>query len=94
MSLNSKPATRRTVLIGAATLSGLPLLAVSTEAAAAGISQADAKYQTTPKGAAQCSKCLYWVPGATPKAAGKCKVVAGAILPQGWCQLYAQKAGA
>ena len=93
MSQTSKPATRRKLLIGAAALTGLPLLAIATDAAAAGISQADAKYQTTPKGVQQCSKCLYWVPGATPKAVGKCKIVAGDILPQGWCQLYAQKSG-
>jgi hypothetical protein len=93
MSLTSKPATRRKLLIGAAALTGLPILGAATEAAAAGISKADAKYQTTPKGAQQCSKCLYFVAGATPKAAAKCKLVAGAIVPQGWCQLYAQKSG-
>jgi hypothetical protein len=94
MNPTSRPATRRRLLIGAAALGGLPLLAAATGASAAGISQADAKYQPTPKGAQQCSKCLYFVPGAKPKAAGTCKVVAGAILPQGWCQLYGPKPGA
>ena len=66
MSDQPKSATRRTILIGAATLSGLPLLAAAGSAQAAGtMRQANAKYQTMPKGAQQCSKCNYFIPGAS-----------------------------
>ena len=92
MTDTPKSATRRTILIGAATLSGLPLLAAAGSAQAAGtMPQATAKYQPTPKGAQQCSKCNYFLPGAKATAAGQCKVVAGAISPTGYCILFAPK---
>ena len=93
MTETPKSATRRTILIGAATLSGLPLLAAAGSAQAAGgtMPQANAKYQTTPKGAQQCSKCNYFIPGAKPTGPGLCKVVAGAISPTGYCVLFAPK---
>ena len=88
----SNPATRRNILIGAATLAGLPLLAAAGEARAAGaLPKANAKYQSTPKGAARCDLCTYYIPGASPTAIGQCKVVAGPISPSGWCVLYAPK---
>jgi len=92
MTDNSKPATRRNILIGAATLAGLPLLAASGEAQAAGtVPKANAKYQETPKGAQHCSLCNYYLPGASPTAVGQCKLVAGPISPNGWCSLFAAK---
>jgi hypothetical protein len=93
MTDKPKSATRRTILIGAATLSGLPLLAAASSAQAAGtMPKTNAKYQEMPKGAQMCSKCNYFIPGATPKAAGQCKIVAGAISPNGYCVLFAPKA--
>ena len=50
------------------------------------IGQADAKYQTTPKGDQRCDGCMLFQP---PNA---CKVVQGEISPSGWCQLFAKKA--
>jgi len=92
MTDTPKSATRRTILIGAATLSGLPLLAAAGSAQAAGtMPQANAKYQATPKGAQQCSKCNYFIPGAKPTGPGQCKVVAGVISPTGYCVLFAPK---
>jgi hypothetical protein len=58
------------------------------------VTQDNAKYQPNPKGAAQCSKCKYFLPGKTPTANGACKQVAGVISPNGWCQFYAKKTGA
>ena len=84
---DNKPATRRTILAGAALLAGLPLLAQPRQAQAGTMPQANAKYQTSPKGTFKCSGCNYFVPGAT----GACKIVAGVISPNGWCQLYAPK---
>jgi hypothetical protein len=99
MSEDFKPATRRAILIGAATLAGLPLLAAAGSAEAAGgtLPKANAHYVEKPNGAKQCSKCTYFLAGAGPKGAGTkgaglCKVVAGPILPTGYCLLFAPKA--
>jgi len=90
----TKSATRRTVLIGAATaVAAIPLLA-PRDAKAGIITQANAKYQNQPKGAAHCSICSYFIPGAKPGQNGACKQVAGVISPNGWCQFYAKKPGA
>jgi hypothetical protein len=48
-------------------------------------------YQLMPKGAQQCSKCNYFLPGSSPTGAGLCKIVAGPIAPNAWCQLFAAK---
>jgi hypothetical protein len=92
MTIKVTPATRRTVILGAATAVTLPLLAPQ-KAHAGIITQANAKYQTKPKGAAQCSKCSYFIPGAKPTDNGTCKQVAGVISPNGWCQFFAKKPG-
>ena len=86
-----KPASRRSVVIGAAALAAAPLLAPAV-ATAGVVTQANAKYQPTPKGPAHCALCKYFLPGAKPDANGACKQVAGAISPNGWCQFYAKKA--
>jgi hypothetical protein len=96
MSDTSKPATRRAILIGAAALPGLPLLAAgAAHAAAAGtLPKANAKYQDKPgAGGQKCSDCTYYIPAASKPATavGRCKLVAGSITPNGWCQLFAPK---
>ena len=92
MSSGKGPTTRRTIILGAAGLPVLGAMALATPAAAAGTTpQAAVKYQTHPNGANQCSKCNYFIPGASATASGHCKVVAGDILPNGWCQLFAAK---
>ena len=92
MAVEIKPATRRTIVFGAATLATLPLLA--TEAKAGIVTQANAKYQNQPKNGGHCSICQYFLPGPKPDANGTCKQVAGVISPNGWCQFYAKKPGA
>ena len=85
MTDQTKSATRRTVLLGAAVVAGAPLLAV--QAAHAGVvTQANAKYQPTPKGPAHCSACNYFIAPAKAGANGTCKQVVGSISPNGWCQ--------
>jgi hypothetical protein len=90
---DSKPTTRRNVLIGASLLTGLSLLAQPKQAEAAGtMPPSNVKYQTHPNAAGQhCAKCNYFLPGASPTAPGKCKIVAGAISPNGWCTMFAAK---
>jgi len=93
MDSKSKPTTRRTILIGAAALTGLPVLTATQAAQAAGtVPQASAHYQGKPNANGQhCSLCNYYLPGASATANGQCKLVAGVIAPNGWCQLFAAK---
>ena len=53
-----------------------------------------AAYQTTPKGAAKCWNCSLFIAAKTnpSKSNGGCKIVKGAISPNGWCKFYAKKA--
>ena len=62
MTDGMKPATRRTIMLGAATLATLPLIA-PREANAGVVTQKNAKYQNVPKGAAHCSQCNYFIAG-------------------------------
>lgn len=92
MNENDTSATRRTLLRGMAIAPAAALVAGVGAAHAAGtVPQANAKYQNQPKGAQQCSKCNYFLPGASATANGQCKLVAGVISPHGWCQLFAPK---
>jgi hypothetical protein len=80
--------SRRMVMAGFAAASvGAACLAVSRPARAqTKMSQADAKYQDSPKGSEKCAGCgLFAAPDA-------CNAVDGKISPEGWCQLYSPKA--
>jgi hypothetical protein len=79
--------SRRVVLASAAFSLGAATAAtvVSQTAAQQKLSQADAKYQTTPKDDQRCDGCVNFQP---PNA---CKFVQGDISPNGWCQLFAAK---
>ena len=86
------PTTRRGILTVGAALAGLPLLAASSAAHAAGtVPKTSAKYQDHPSGANMCGKCNYFLPGASAAGPGLCKLVAGPISPTGWCTLFAPK---
>jgi len=95
-TLNSKKVTRRSFLKGAALLASIavvPAAITSKDAsAAAKATQAAMQYQEHPKGKLECSNCIQFIPGKTAKAKGTCKVVEGAISPQGYCIAYAPKA--
>jgi len=79
--------SRRVVLTATALSLGAAAAATAVSQAAAQqkISQADAKYQGTPKGDQRCDACVNFQP---PNA---CKFVQGDISPSGWCQLFAKK---
>ncbi len=86
--------SRKSVLINLLTLP----VAVAAAASTVGQASADSKspqnavqYQTKPKGAAKCSGCKFYIPNKVATANGACKVVAGAISPNGWCVVYAAK---
>ena len=59
--------------------------AISQAEAQQKISQEDAKYQDTPKGAQQCDGCINF------QLPNGCKFVEGEIKPSGWCQLFYPK---
>ena len=79
--------SRRIALTGMALALGVAAAATAVLQAAARqkISQADAKYQGTPKGDQRCDDCISFQP---PNA---CKFVQGNISPSGWCQLFSPK---
>jgi hypothetical protein len=79
--------SRRVVLTSTALALGAAAAASVTSQATAQekMSQADAKYQGTPKGDQRCDGCMLFQP---PNA---CKVVEGEISPSGWCQLFVKK---
>ena len=60
-------------------------MAVSQAAAQQKLSQADASYQSTPKGGQRCGVCFNF------QQPNGCKFVQGDISPSGWCQLFAPK---
>lgn len=83
--------SRRAVLKGAALLA-VATAAGTTEALAQGkASKASMQYRDSPNGKQECSNCMQFIPGKTPKAKGSCKIVAGAISPSGWCIAYTPK---
>jgi anaerobic selenocysteine-containing dehydrogenase len=84
-----KEVSRRDVLKGVALLAGATVLGSAHAQAKA--PKAAMKYQDTPKGDAECSNCLQWIPGSSPTAMGTCKVVEGPISPKGWCLAYVKK---
>jgi High potential iron-sulfur protein len=50
------------------------------------------KYQDTPSGSKQCSNCMQFVPGKTPKDKGGCKILPNdtEIAPTGFCVAYVE----
>jgi hypothetical protein len=87
--------SRRSLLKRAVLLAGVaavPLLAHTRGAFAANkLAKADVKYQDKPDAGKDCDDCLQFIPGATPKAPGTCKVVEGAINPHGYCIAFTPK---
>ena len=79
--------SRRVALTSAALSLGAAIAAAMVTRAAAQqkLSQADAKYQTTPKGDQRCDGCANFQP------ANACRFVDGDISPNGWCQLFGPK---
>ena len=73
----------------------LPLLAGMAPAAALADGSKASKdsmhYQTSPNGSMQCSGCKFFIPGQDAKSDGTCKIVDGAISPNGYCMAYVAK---
>ena len=80
---------RIALLAGTASIPGL--IASVPAHAQAKVSQANAKYQSTPNGDKKCSNCLQFVPGKSANENGTCKIVEGTISPNGYCVLWVAK---
>lgn len=89
---DSNDLSRRSFLSGVVVLPALAgLLLAQTTAADAKEAQSQAGYQNKPNGGKKCSGCSFFVKGSSATANGSCKVVDGAISPNGWCKLYTAK---
>lgn len=86
--MNRKEALQKFIVLPA--LAGL--VATTTTIAQAKGSKSQFKYQDKPNGKQKCSGCSLFVPGKSASADGTCKVVDGAISPNGWCTAFSPKA--
>lgn len=86
--MNRKEALQKFIVLPA--LAGLVATATTTIAEAKG-SKSQFKYQDKPNGKQKCSGCSLFEPGKTATANGSCKVVEGAISPNGWCTAFSPK---
>jgi High potential iron-sulfur protein len=74
----------------------IPVMVFSGRAVAAtnAALRAALKYQGKPEGDKSCANCVQFVPGASAKELGGCKVMPGdtEISPQGYCIVWVKKA--
>jgi hypothetical protein len=95
--MKENPTPRRQFLkIGAAALAIIPVIVVSgwADAATNASLRASLKYQGKPEGDKNCASCMQFVPGASAKDLGGCKIIPGdtEISPQGYCLAWVKKA--
>lgn len=74
-------------------LAGVLISASVAPARAAKGSKTQFKYQDKPNGSKKCSNCTFYIPGSSATANGTCKIVEGAISPNGYCIAWSGKAG-
>ena len=93
---NSSTPRRRFLKIGSAALAMIPVVAFSDRAFAAtnAAMRGALKYQDKPLAEKSCATCMQFVPGATAKVPGGCKIMPGdtEISPTGYCTAWAKKA--
>ena len=95
--MNENQMLRRQFLkIGGASLAMIPIMVVSgrVNAATNAAMRTAFKYQGKPDGDKSCANCTQFVPGASAKDLGGCKIMPGdtEISPQGYCTGWAKKA--
>jgi len=78
--------SRRYFLGHTALVSLSALASLAGPASAQQIAQAQVGYQDQPKDGKSCELCIHFL------KPGKCKLVTGAISPQGWCRLFSANA--
>jgi hypothetical protein len=86
---------RKFLKAGCAALAMIPIVAVSGRASAAqnAAMRTSLKYQDHPNADKECSTCMQFVPGKSPKDLGGCKLMPGdtEISPKGYCVAWAKK---
>ncbi len=86
---------RRLLKLGGATiaLAAIVVIPNRTDAAVNAALRAALKYQGKPEGDKNCANCVQFVPGASAKEPGGCKVIPNdtEISPQGYCVAWAKK---
>ena len=86
---------RQFLKIGGAALAMIPVMVVSDRADAAtnAAMRTSFKYQGKPEGDKSCANCIQFVPGASAKDLGSCKIIFGdtEISPQAYCIAWAKK---
>jgi hypothetical protein len=89
---SSTDVTRKAALVKLFVLPALAgAFAAGTSVVARADSRVDLKYQSTPKSNQKCSECVLFTPGKTATSDGTCKVITGAISPNGWCTAFAKR---
>ncbi len=88
-----QPTRRQFLKLGGATIALIPAIALTGNAFAATNAgmRTSMKYQDTPNGDKDCSNCVQFVPGKTPKDLGGCKIFPGdtEISPKAYCAAWA-----
>jgi hypothetical protein len=86
---------RQFLKIGGAALAMIPVMLVSGRADAAtnAAMRTALKYQGKPLDDKSCATCMQFVPGASAKDMGGCKIMVGdtEISPQGYCTAWVKK---
>ena len=94
MKKNQTP-RRMFLKTGCAALAMIQVIAVSGrgDAATNASLRTSLKYQGKPEGDKSCANCMQFVPGASAKDLGTCKIIPGdtEISPQGYCIAWAKK---
>ena len=90
MDEQQRKLSRRSLLAGAARIAGVTLagsvIPIQLASAQQKVSKQAMKYQDKPNGDQRCDNCMQFV------APSSCKVVDGAISPNGWCMAWVKKA--
>lgn len=87
---------RQFLKLGGAALAMIPVIVASGRADAAtnATMRGALKYQDKPQDGKSCAQCMHFVPGATAKALGGCKIIPNdtEISANGYCTAWAKKA--
>jgi hypothetical protein len=89
MTTISRKAVLRRLIVLPALASALAVVCAPAQAKG---SKAQFSYQDTPNGKQSCSGCSFFIPAKGTGTGGTCKLVDGAISPNGWCTAFAAKA--
>ena len=90
-----KIARRQFLKLSGAALAMIPVIVASGRADAAtnATMRGALKYQDKPQEGKTCATCVQFVPGASAKALGGCKIIPNdtEISPQGYCTAWVKK---